>query len=219
MTHLEVSAKTVEEAVQSALEELGASRDEVEITVLEEGKSGVFSLGAEEARVRVSLLRPAEEADIAGTAREILEKLLELLGLEASVTIREDSGEESSGVTVPVLIDILGDDLGILIGRGGQTLAALQYLLRTIVSHRLELKVPLTIDVEGYRERQIESLQNLAQRVADQVVSQKESCMMKPMTAYERRIIHLELAEDPDVTTHSIGVGDGRRVVIETKKS
>ena len=209
----------MEEAVQSALEELGASRDEVEITVLEEGKSGVFSLGAEEARVRVSLLRPAEEADIAGTAREILEKLLELLGLEASVTIREDSGEESSGVTVPVLIDILGDDLGILIGRGGQTLAALQYLLRTIVSHRLELKVPLTIDVEGYRERQIESLQNLAQRVADQVVSQKESCMMKPMTAYERRIIHLELAEDPDVTTHSIGVGDGRRVVIETKKS
>ncbi len=209
----------MEEAVQSALEELGASRDEVEITVLEEGKSGVFSLGAEEARVRVSLLKPAEEADIAGTAREILEKLLELLGLEASVTIREDSGEESSGVTVPVLIDILGDDLGILIGRGGQTLAALQYLLRTIVSHRLELKVPLTIDVEGYRERQIESLQNLAQRVADQVVSQKESCMMKPMTAYERRIIHLELAEDPDVTTHSIGVGDGRRVVIETKKS
>ena len=219
MTHLEVSAKTVEEAVQSALEELGASRDEVEITVLEEGKSGVFSLGAEEARVRVSLLRPAEEADIAGTAREILEKLLELLGLEASVTIREDSGEESSGVTAPVLIDILGDDLGILIGRGGQTLAALQYLLRTIVSHRLGLKVPLTIEVEGYRERQIESLQNLAQRVADQVVSQKESCMMKPMTAYERRIIHLELAEDPDVTTHSIGVGDGRRVVIETKKS
>jgi spoIIIJ-associated protein len=219
MTHLEVSAKTVEEAIQSALEQLGVSREEVEIAVLEEGKSGVFSLGAEEARVRVRLLRPAEEVDIAGIAQEILERLLELLDLKASVVLRKDTDEESSGVRGPVFIDIQGDDLGILIGRGGQTLAALQYLVRTIISHRLELKVPLVIDVEGYRERRIESLQNLAQRIADQVVSQKELSMMRPMTAYERRIIHIELADDPDVTTHSIGTGDGRRVVIEPKKS
>ena len=165
------------------------------------------------------LLGSAEETDIAGIAQEILERLLELLGLEASVTIKKDPGEESSGVTAPVFIDILGDDLGILIGRGGQTLAALQFLVRTIISRRIELKVPLTIDVEGYRERRIESLQSLARRLADQVVSQRESFPLRPMTAYERRIIHLELADDPDVTTHSIGIGDGRRVVIEPKKS
>lgn len=219
MTQLEVSAKTVEEAIQRALEQLGASREAVEIAVLEEGKSGVFSLGAEEARVRVRLLEATEAEDMAGTAREILECLLERLDLDASVSLRESSGESPSDETGPVFLDIQGDDLGILIGRRGQTLTALQYLVRTIVSHRLKLKVPLTIDVEGYRERRVESLQSLARHLADQVVSRREPLPLQPMTAYERRIIHLELADDPGVTTHSIGTGDGRRVVIEPKQS
>lgn len=208
----------MEEAIQSALEQLGASREEVEITVLEEAKSGAFGLGAREARVRVSLLGSAGEEE-AAVAREILDNLLERLDLAASVSLRQESGEASSGAAAPIVLDIQGDDLGILIGRRGQTLAALQFLVRTIASHRLKLKVPLAIDVEGYRERRVESLRSLAQRLADQVAASKEPYMLTPMTAYERRIVHLELAEDPDVTTRSIGTGDGRRVVIEPKPS
>lgn len=212
MRHLEISARTVEEAVQKALEELGVSRDEVAITVLSEpdGDSGF-------ARVTVSVLDTGEEAgpvptqaEIAAAAREILENMLRQLDLIASVEAEEVEGGQ-------ILLSIQGDDLGILIGRRGQTLQALQYLLRTIISHRLKVKAPLTIDVEGYRQRRVESLQSMARHLADQVVSRRQAYMMSPMTPYERRIIHVELAEDPDVTTHSIGEGDGRRVVIEPK--
>jgi len=213
----------VEAAIQSALEQLGVSRDEVVVTVLDEDGGGISESGVGEARVSVRLLEPGEEvspeteADITGTACEILEDLLERLDLGASVSVTEDP-EQPRG-TGPVLLDVQGDDLGILIGRRGQTLAALQYLVRTIISHRLKIKVPLMIDVEGYRERRVESLQSLARRLADQVVSRREEYMMQPMTPYERRIIHIELAEDPDVTTRSIGIGDGRRVVIEPMQS
>lgn len=216
MRHLEVNAKTVEEAIQQALKGLGVSREEVTITVLEE--PGDDSSG--EARISASIPEPGDEApatptqvEIADSAREVLEDLLQRLDLEASVIV-----EEAEGGAGPILLSIQGDDLGILIGRRGQTLAALQYLVRTIISHRLKVKAPLTIDVEGYRQRRIESLQNMARHLADQVVSRREAYMMMPMTAYERRIIHVELAEDPDVTTHSIGTGDGRRVVIEPKR-
>jgi len=219
MKHLEVSGRTAEEAIQSALEQLDASREEVEITVLEEANGNGLSPDSEEARVRVSLLGDTEEEDLGAIAREILESLLNLLGLDTSVSLRESPGETPVGTDAHVLLNIEGEDLGILIGRQGQTLAALQYLVRTIISHRLKLKVPLTIDVEGYRERRVESIQSLAQRLADQVAAKREPFMMQPMTAYERRIVHVELAEDPDVATHSIGIGDGRRVVIEPKSS
>jgi len=186
----------------------------VAITVLEEPGDD----SSVDARISVSLPEPGEAvpsapttAEITVTAREILEDLLRRLELEASVEAEEVEGGQ-------ILLSVQGDDLGILIGRRGQTLAALQYLVRTIISHRLKVKAPLTIDVEGYRQRRIESLQSIARHLADQVVSRREAYMMRPMTPYERRIIHLELAEDPDVTTHSIGTGDGRRVVIEPKR-
>ena len=218
MRHLEISAKTVEEATQLALEQLGVSREEVEITVIEADEDGDSASDEEPVRIRVTLPGAARE-EITGISQEILENLLELLELEASVVVQEDTSQESADMTGPVLLNINGDDLGILIGRRGQTLAALQYIARIIASHRLKTKVPLAIDVEGYRERRIQSLQVLAQRLADHVVSHRESMPMQPMTAYERRIIHMELADDPDVTTHSIGTDDGRRVVIELKES
>ena len=202
----------MEEAVQKALEELGVSRDELIVTVLEE-PSGEFG----EARISVSLKQVEEEApaptqaEVTAAAREILENILRHLELEASVNVEEAEGEQ-------ILLTVEGDDLGILIGRRGQTLTALQYLVRTIISHRLKVKALLTIDIEGYRQRRIESLQSMARHLADQVVSRREAYMMRPMTPYERRIIHVELAEDPDVTTRSIGTGDGRRVVIEPNR-
>lgn len=179
-----------------------------------------MGLGAEEAKIRVSLLVPApkKEADIAEIAKGVLERLLAAMGVVASVVSHTKpviGGEET---TAPVAFDIKGADLGILIGRRGQTLACLQYIVRLIVSHQTKAVAPITIDVEGYKQRRYESLQALAQRLAEQVKVSKVPFTLEPMPAYERRIIHLTLADHPDVTTQSIGVGEARKVVITPKE-
>ncbi len=221
MKSLEISAKTVEEATQRALEQLGLSQDEVEVTVLKEGRAGVLGLGAEEARISVRPLvpTPREEGDIAETAKGVIERLLTAMGVAASVVPYAQpfvEGEEAA--TAPIAFDIKGNDLGILIGRRGQTLSCLQYIVRLIVSHQTKVGVPITIDVEGYKQRRFESLRALAQRLAEQVSVKKAPFTLEPMPAYERRIIHLTLAGHPDVATHSVGFGEARKVVIEPKE-
>ena len=130
------------------------------------------------------------------------------MGLDGDVVCQDPDDPEA------LYFDIQGDDLGILIGRRGLTLSALQYLVRLMVSHRLKMRLPIYIDVESYRERRNEKLEILAQRLASQVRSRRETFTMRPMSAYERRNIHLTLAEQSGVTTQSIGTGEGRRVVI-----
>ena len=218
MKNLEMSGKTVEEAIQRALAELGVSREEVKVTVLKEGKHGVLGLGAEEARIRVEPLVPApEESDIADAAKGILEALLSMMGVAASVVSPARSFVEGEA-TAPIAFDIEGDDLGILIGRRGQTLSCLQYIVRLIVGHQTEAWVPIIIDVEGYKQRRYEALQALARRMAEQVKAERTPFTLEPMSAYERRIIHLTLAEHLDVTTQSIGEGEARKVVILPKE-
>ena len=214
MESLEVSGKTVEEAIQRALEQLDVSRGEVNVTVLKEGRHGILGLGAEESRVRVEPLvsKPKKMDDIAGEAKEVLETLLTMLGVTASV-------EGEAKADVPVAFDIKGDDLGILIGRRGQTLACLQYLVRLIVAHQAKAWVPIVIDVEGYKQRRYEALQALAWRMAERVKTRGVPFTLEPMPAYERRIIHLALADHPDVATESTGVGEARRVVISLKET
>ncbi len=213
MKSLEMSGKTVDEAIQSALEQLGVSREEVKVTVLKEGRHGILGLGAEESRVRVEPLVPTlkERDDVAEKAREVLETLLTMMGVTASV-------EGEKGATVPIAFNIEGDDLGILIGRRGQTLACLQYLVRLIVAYQVKAWVPIIIDVEGYKQRRYEALQALAWRMAERVKTRGVSFILEPMPAYERRIIHLALADHPDVITQSTGVGEGRKVVISLKE-
>lgn len=135
--------------------------------------------------------------------------------LEATVqpqTFHTTNGEER--IVSPFAFDVTGEDLGILIGRRGQTLATLQYILRLMVSHQLKVWTPIVVDVEGYKQRRSEALQALAARLAEQVRSRGTPFTLEPMPAYERRIIHLALADHPDVTTQSIGEGDLRKVVI-----
>jgi spoIIIJ-associated protein len=189
----------------------------VEVTVVKEGRSGILGLGAEEAVVRVSSLamEAEERSQITEVAREALEGLLSRLGVEASVVLEEKPPfEPGTEVSEVITINVTGDDLGILIGRRGQTLAALQHIVRLMVAHRMKERVPIVIDVEGYKQRRYEALQALAQRMAEQVRERKRPFALEPMPAYERRIIHLTLAEDPDVTTESTGVGEVRKVVI-----
>jgi len=224
MENLEISAKTVEEAIQHALEQLGVSREEVNITVLKEGKAGILGLGSEEAKIRVELKTAHPEtaepgSDITETAKDVVEKLLAVLGVEASVSLPTGPVvEEVKGAVSPTCFDIAGEDLGILIGRRGQTVAALQYIVRLILSQQTKSQVPIVIDVDGYKRRRYEALRNLALRMAEQVKTRKVPFTLEPMPAYERRIIHLALANHPDVTTQSIGEGETRKVVILLKE-
>ena len=217
MDNLEMSGKTVEEAIQRALEELGVSREEVKVTVLKEGRHGVLGVGAEEARIRVEPLVPIPENEsaIVDAAKDILEALLSLMGVAVSVVPGAKPFVEGEGeATAPITFDIKGDDLGILIGRRGQTLSCLQYIVRLIVGHQTESWVPIIVDVERYKQRRYEALQALAWRIAEQVKAEREPFTLEPMSAYERRIVHITLAEYPDVTTQSIGEGVARKVVI-----
>ena len=221
MKNLEVSGKTVEEAIQHALEQIGASLEEVEVNVVKEGKSGILGLGSEEAVVTVSLLEPESKNKdkTAEMAKAILEELLNLLGVACSVKFASQPVFEGvTGITASIVLDIEGDDLGILIGRRGQTLACLQYIIRLIISHQTKTWVPLIIDVEGYKQRRYQALQVLARNLAERVKATDEPFTLDPMPAFERRIIHLALAEETAVTTESTGQGDMRRIVIAPRE-
>ena len=214
MRELEVSAKTVDEAIQTALEQLGVTEDQVEVVVLKKGKSGILRMGAAEAKIKVRLLaQPKAKDNVVKEAREILETLVKLMDIVAEIhTIQATTGE------LPVTLNIDGDDLGVLIGRRGQTLTSLQYIVRLIVAERLKMWVPINIDVAGYKNRRYESLRSLALRLAEQATTSRRPITLEPMPADERRIIHLALSDHPDVATQSVGEGETRKVAILLKK-
>lgn len=218
MENLEISARTIDEAVELALRELDAARDEVEVTVLTKGKVGFLGLGGEEAKVRVTKLSRDNEQPPVIVAEEILRELLSLMKVPASIGVKESS---ESGVVEghsSVTLNITGENLGILIGRRGQTLSSLQYLVYLMLSHRMKVRVPLVVDVEDYRERREEALRRLALHMAEQVSSTGQPVTLEPMPPSERRIIHLALQEYPGVTTESIGLGEGRKVTVLSQK-
>lgn len=219
MRELELSAKTVEEATRIALLQLGVAREEVDIIVVKKGKSGVLGVGAEDARIKVVLLeddderQPGATSDAADTARQVLCDILHNMGIQATVDVT-GSGDDG----VPITLNIEGDDLGVLIGRRGQALSSLQYLVRLIVAEKLKNWVSVNVDVDWYKKRHYESLKKLALRLSEQVARRRRPITMEPMPPDERRIVHITLADNPDVMTQSTGEGDGRRVVIQSRK-
>jgi spoIIIJ-associated protein len=214
MKELEVTGKTVDEAIQTALEQLGVSEDKVEVTVLKKGRAGVLGMGVEEAKIKVRLkIENGEKGNAVEVAREVLETLIKLMKLTAEVSVVQENADE-----LPVTLNIEGEDLGVLIGRRGQTLASLQYVVRLMVAEKLKVWVPINLDIAGYKKRRYESLQNLALRLAEQVKRNRRLIMLEPMPADERRIIHLALTDHPDVTTQSMGEGEMRKVAILLKK-
>ncbi|MFC2041616.1 RNA-binding cell elongation regulator Jag/EloR [Chloroflexota bacterium] len=212
----------MEEAIQLALEQLGVSREEVKVTVVREGRSGIMGLGAEEALVRVEPLMSApkkENNDIAEIVNGVLEKLLTLMGVAGSIELQTQPLVEGlQGAGESVAFDIKSDDSGVLIGRRGHTLYCLQYIVRLIVSRQMKTLVLIVIDVEGYKRRRYQGLQVLARQMVEQVKAKGVPFPLEPMPADERRIVHLTLADHPDVTTQSIGQGDFRKVVIVPKE-
>jgi len=223
----EGSGRTVEEAIREALKILGARREDVDLMVLDEGSRGVLGLGSRSARVRLTLLSALDD-DAAGTAgptpppaevsapeavggraqeaQRITSDIIAAMGFRATVVGREDDEL--------VQVSVGGPDLAPLIGRHGQTLEALDLLVNLIMAHHQGQRVPVAVDVERYRERRREALQDLALRFAERVRRTGRPAAMKPMSAAERRIVHTTLADDPGVTTYSEGEEPDRRVVI-----
>ena len=205
MEEIEIIAATVEQAIEKAEAQLGMSRDQFEVEVVKEGRSGILGVGSKEALIRV-IPANLQERDVVKVVTEILETLLELLGVTGKVEVLSEE--------IPLVLNIEGDDLGILIGRRGQTLASLEHITKLMVAGRLKAWLPLRVDVGGYKKRRRDSLQRLALYLAEQVRSRHRAITMEPMPADERRIVHLTLADNPEVTTHSIGEGESRKVVI-----
>lgn len=221
---VEVSGKTVDEAVEKALKELEAEIDEVETEVLAEGSTGILGLGGEDARVRVTLKELAEEreeleeveaapipgTEVAAIALETLRNLLRHMGIEAEVSVQEPPQDE----LMPLVVDVEGENLGILIGRQGETLRDLQYITRLIVSRKLQRWVNIVVDVAGYKARRQRVLTELAERMAERVVADGKPVTLEPMPAHERRIVHMALRDHAYVRTESTGQGSRRKVVI-----
>jgi spoIIIJ-associated protein len=159
-----------------------------------------------------------EAADAGPVGREILADLLRRMGFHASVEIVAGDELSEEGQPAPLVLNIKGEDLGVLIGRRGETLSDLQYLLRLMVSHRMKHWADLVVDVESYRVRRRRALESLAARVAERVVATGRSEAMEPMPAYERRLVHMSLRHHPQVTTQSVGVGEKRKVTVVPRK-
>lgn len=199
--------KKVDDAVEAALAELGVGKDDVEITVLTEGNKGLFGLGSKEAEVKVTVIEKSSEE----IARDFLNTVLEGIGLEASVDISTD--EERMN------IEISGESMGVIIGRRGETLSALQYLTSLVVNRKTEGYTKISIDTENYKKKREESLIKLANKTAEKVIKYRRNITLDPMNPYERRIVHSSLQGNDKISTFSTGDEPMRRVVVALKKN
>jgi len=221
MEDVEASGKTLDEAIAKALEQLGLDRSQVEVEIISEGRTGLFGLGGENARVLVKPLGAEQvsvESPTIEMAVQLLRRLLELMDVDADVTVRAPETPGDGLGRASAVLDVNGEDLGILIGRRGSTLAALQYMVNHMVSRQLKSKALVGVDVERYKRRREEALIGLAQRLADKVKASGRTITLEPMPANERRIVHLALASDPQVVTVSLGEGETRKVLISLKR-
>jgi len=220
ITEIVMSAPTVDEAIELGLKELDADRDEAEVEILSKGKTGFLGIGSESARVRVTRIsagRNAEgvptteegETTAAGVATAAVGRILEAAGVNVSRTLRAANDPESGGP----IIDLAGEDSGLLIGRRGQTLQALQFLVNLIVRKQFE-GVRVVLDVENYRQRRESQLRDMAAKVAERVAQTNRSITLEPMPPADRRIIHTSLSVNEGVSTESTGEGEGRKVTI-----
>jgi spoIIIJ-associated protein len=255
---LEFIAPTIEEATQNGLEQLGLTREEVDLEILDAGSRGLFGLGGREARVRLTLIdskesgasrkasspkkrqpkqdktsKPVEQKSDTSALNEKVDLpesddptikvavgvIRDLLGhMKVNATVEAEYIEPEDDRDKKVLkININGNDLSILIGRRSETLNALQYISSLIINKQMGHSVPLMIDVQGYRSRREGQIRQLARRMAEQAVQTGRRQVLEPMPPNERRLLHLELRDHPDVFTESVGEGSSRKVTIKPK--
>jgi len=207
MEYIEVSAKTVSEAITEACRKLGVTSDKLEYEIKEEGSSGFLGIGSKPAVIRAGV-----KYSLTDNAKFFLNDVFEAMKL--TVVLEVNYNEEEH--TMDIILN--GDEMGVLIGKRGQTLDALQYLVSLVVNKDSEDYVRVKVDTENYRQRRKETLENLAKNIAFKVKRTKRPVSLEPMNPYERRIIHSVLQNDKYVTTHSEGDEPFRRVVVTIKK-
>ncbi|MFU0827994.1 MAG: R3H domain-containing protein [Lachnoclostridium sp.] len=207
MEWLEITAKTVDEALTEALIKLQTTSDRVEYEVIEKESSGFLGLFNKPAKIRVRLKNSPDNI-----AREFLTKVFDAMNIDARLEI--EFNEEDALLN----INIIGDNMGVLIGKRGQTLDSLQYLVSLVINKDSENYLKVKLDTENYRQRRKETLENLGKNIAYKVRRTKKAVALEPMNPYERRIIHSVLQNDKYVETHSEGEEPFRRVVITLKK-
>jgi spoIIIJ-associated protein len=230
MDHVEIEGDTIEKAIENALKLLGVEREKITVDILSEGKKGILGFGSQKARILATLrksaidlrtsesepapvkeqpLVAAEAAAMGQKAKEVLAEILNLMGISAEVELRV--GEKSD----ETVVEIRTENSGLLIGRKGQTLEALQYLVSRIAGERGGMEGPhIVVDIENYRQRRRKALEDMALRLGEKAKRQRKTVTIDALSAADRRIIHAALQDDPWVTTKSLGQGSYRRLLI-----
>lgn len=207
MEYIEVSAKNVDDAITEASIQLGTTSDQIEYEVIEKGSTGFLGIGSKNA-----VIKARKKYSLEGRVREFLGSVFAAMKMEVEVLIKIDEVEHT------IDIELKGDDMGILIGKRGQTLDSLQYLTSLAVNKQSEEYYKVKIDTEDYRKRRKDTLENLAKNIAYKVKRTKRPVSLEPMNPFERRIIHSALQNDRYVTTHSEGDEPYRHVVVTLKR-
>ena len=207
MEYIEISAKTVDEAITEALVKLGTTSDRIEYEIVEKGNNGFLGIGRKDAVIKVR-----KKYSVNDDIKDFLNKVFEAMDLKVEIVM---TAEENSNV---INVDLKGDDMGVLIGKRGQTLDSLQHLVSLVINKHSEEYIRVKLDTENYRERRKETLEQLAKNIAYKVKRTKRPVSLEPMNPYERRIIHSALQDDKFVYTKSEGEDPFRHVVVLPKK-
>lgn len=208
--YIEVSAKTVNEAITEACRKFGVTSDRLEYEVVDEGSNGFLGIGSRPAVIKAAV--KIEVVPLEEVAKKFLGDVFSAMNMAVSMEVKYDEEEKSMD------IELSGSDMGILIGKRGQTLDSLQYLVSLVVNKEAEEYIRIKVDTENYRQRRKETLENLARNIASKVKKTKRPVSLEPMNPYERRIIHSALQNDRYILTHSEGDEPYRRVVVTYKR-
>ena len=207
MDYIEVTGKTVEDARTEALIKLGTTSDQIEVEILEKGSSGFLGIGSKPAVIRVRRKFTMEDC-----VRDFLTQVFDAMDLTVDISVEVEEDNHT------VNVELKGDEMGVLIGKRGQTLDSLQYLTSLALNRHTDEYVKVKLDTEDYRKRRKETLENLAKNIAYKVKRTKRPVSLEPMNPYERRVIHSTLQNDKYVSTHSEGEEPHRHVVVTLKK-
>jgi spoIIIJ-associated protein len=224
MDSVETEGDTIDAAIEGALKLLGVGRDKITVDIIAEGRKGILGFGAQKARVRAELRKsplehkitaeplpaaPIDNSAMTEKAQASLQEILNLMGVKATVTQSASANGEET------ILEIRADDSGLLIGRKGQTLEALQYLVSRIAGERFAGEGPhIVIDIEKYRERRRKTLEDMALRLGEKAKRQRKTVTVDALSAADRRIVHAALQDDPWLSTRSLGQGSYRRLLI-----
>lgn len=207
MEFIEVTAKTVDDAITESLVQLGTTSDKIEYEVIEKGSNGFLGIGSRMAKIRVR-----KKSDVEDYVRDFLNDVFHAMDMNVEIMINKS--EDGKNVDV----ELKGDEMGVLIGKRGQTLDSLQYLTNLAVGKQVNEYVKVKLDTEDYRKRRKETLENLARNIAYKVKRTKRAVSLEPMNPFERRVIHSALQNDRYVSTHSEGDEPYRHVVVTLKR-